>query len=101
MKQNKPNSFPLKGFLLCAGQGTRFYPHTYTLPKSLLPFLNIPLASYNLYLLKTLGVLDCAVNIHTHERILKEELKKRAEEIEWSSPVFSYEEQLLGSAGGF
>ncbi|MYE07390.1 MAG: NDP-sugar synthase [Oligoflexia bacterium] len=101
MKKNRSaSSLALKGFVLCAGRGTRFYPHTRIRPKSLLPVLNIPLVSYNLYLLKLLGVKDYAVNIHAHAGFLKEELRKQAAKAALSSPVFSYEEKLLGSAGG-
>ncbi|MDE0119499.1 MAG: NDP-sugar synthase [Bdellovibrionales bacterium] len=100
MKKKAPSSLSLKGFLLCAGRGTRFYPHTHTRPKSLIPVLNIPLVSYNLYLLKLLGVKDYAVNVHAHAELLKRELKKQAAKAGLSSPFFSYEKNLLGSAGG-
>ena len=96
----RSTSLPLKAFLLCAGRGTRFYPHTRTRPKALIPLLNIPLVSYNLYLLKLLGVKDYAVNVHAQAELLKEELQKQAAKAGLSSPVFSYEETLLGSAGG-
>ena len=91
---------PLRGFLLCAGKGTRFYPHTHVLPKVLLPFLNLPLSAYNLYLLKTLGVKKWAANIHAHSEILTDELNEQAKTADLSSPVLSYENSLLGSAGG-
>lgn len=100
MKKKLHRFFPLRGFLLCAGKGTRFYPHTHVLPKVLLPFLNLPLSSYNLYLLKTLGVKEWAANIHVHSEILTNELSKQAKTVGLSSPVVSYEKNLLGSAGG-
>ncbi len=90
----------LRGFLLCAGRGTRFYPHTRVLPKVLLPFLNVPLSAYNLYLLKSLGVKNWAANIHVHPEILKESLREQAGAVGLSPPVFSHEPKLLGSAGG-
>lgn len=98
MKLNASNS--LSAFLLCAGKGTRFAPHTHILPKSLLPFLNLPLVSYNLYLLKTLGVRSIAVNTHLHPDLLMSRLTKQAEIVGIKNSVFNHEEDLLGSAGG-
>ena len=95
-----PSSSSLSGFLLCAGKGTRFRPHTCFLPKALLPFLNLPLASYNLYLLKTLGVKKLAVNTHLHPDLLERELIRQTQVIKMPKPVFNHEEKLLGSAGG-
>ena len=90
----------LKAFLLCAGAGTRFRPHTHIFPKVLLPFLNLPLVSYNLYLLKTLGVKNWAANTHLHPRVLEDKLKQQAGLVGINSPLVSHEQKLLGSAGG-
>lgn len=98
MKLNVSNS--LSAFLLCAGKGTRFAPHTHILPKALLPFLNLPLVSYNLYLLKTLGVKKIAVNTHLHPDLLMPRLTQEAKTAGIKDPVFNHEEKLLGSAGG-
>lgn len=89
-----------KAFLLCAGKGTRFYPHTRILPKVLLPFLNLPLVVYNMYLLKVLGVSEWAANTHAHSDFLQSELSRQAQMMRMKQPLFSYEEKLLGSAGG-
>ena len=91
---------PLKAFLLCAGKGRRFDPHTRALPKVLLPFLNLPLAVYNMYLLKILGVEEWISNIHVHPALLKKELTFKAGMMGMKKPSFSYEQKLLGSAGG-
>ena len=53
-----------KAFLLCAGRGTRFEPHSCVLPKVLIPFLNVPLVAYNLCMLKLLGVGQVIANVH-------------------------------------
>ena len=90
----------LKAFLLCAGEGTRFQPHTFKLPKPLIPFLNLPLCAYNFYLLKTLGVQHTIINIHAHPALLKKELARLAQQTGLKPPAFSFEESLLGSAGG-
>ena len=90
----------LKSFLLCAGEGTRFRPHTLVLPKPLIPFLNLPVCAYNLYLLKMLGVKEIITNIHVHTELLKKELSFLAQQAGLAQPAFSFEERLLGSAGG-
>ena len=97
---NFSSSHGFCAFLLCAGKGTRFAPHTNLLPKALLPFLNLPLASYNLYLLKTLGVKKIAVNAHLHPALLVPGLTRPAERAGIKDLVFNHEEKLLGSAGG-
>ena len=90
----------LKAFLLCAGEGTRFRPYTSILPKPLIPFLNVPLCAYNLYLLKMLGVQNIIANTHVHSPLLEKELGFLAHLAGLPPPAFSFEETLLGSAGG-
>ena len=86
---------------MCAGKGERFYPHTHILPKSLLPFLNLPLASYNLFLLKNLKVNQIIANTYKHHELLVNSLTRSSLEIkDFLPPVFSHEPKLLGSAGG-
>ena len=93
-------SGPKKAFLLCAGKGTRFRPHTLKLPKSLIPCLNLPLIAYNLYLCKMLNVKEWSANIYMHPLLLTPALQKWGEKAGLSSPMLSFEEELLGSAGG-
>ena len=90
----------LKAFLLCAGEGTRFRPHTLVLPKPLIPFLNLPICAYNLYLLKMLGVEEIITNTYVRPELLKKELSLLARRGGLAQPAFSVEETLLGSAGG-
>ena len=97
---NKEFTLNKKAFLLCAGKGIRFRPHTHILPKVLLPFLNLPLVAYNMYLLKILGVNEWVANTHVHSDFLQSGLKKQAQIMGMEQPVFSYENILLGSAGG-
>ena len=91
---------PLKAFLLCAGKGERFYPHTQMLPKPFLPFLNIPLLAFNLFLLKSLGARQAAVNTHKKNFIFKKKLPGLFEKAGLGPPFLSHEPRLLGSAGG-
>ncbi len=90
----------LKAFLLCAGEGMRFRPHTKTLSKVLLPFLNLPIVFHNLFLLKKLGVKSYVSNICDSTGLLKRELKKCSVQPISLEPTFSIEDFILGSAGG-
>ena len=86
--------------MLCAGRGERFRPHTEVLPKPLLPFLNVPLLFYNLYLLKLLGVNRWACNVHVHPELLQTRLPVLSKQAGLPLPALSREPELLGSAGG-
>lgn len=85
--------------LLAAGEGTRLRPHTLTLPKPAIPFLNVPLAAYSLALLEGVAIENLVVNtFHLPEKIVSlfEKLPHRAEKL-----FFSKEErQILGNGGG-
>ncbi|MGH1467467.1 MAG: nucleotidyltransferase family protein [Bdellovibrionales bacterium] len=81
-------------FLLTAGFGTRFQPHTDFLPKPALPFFNLPQALYPAGLLKNIGVTDFFYNSHHLPKELDEAL----------NPFFKknslFEKDILDSAGG-
>lgn len=56
--------------LLAAGQGTRLRPYTEVLPKPAIPFLNVPLAAYSLYFIKSLNIDKLIVNtFHLPEKV--------------------------------
>ncbi len=91
---------PLKAFLLCAGDGKRFYPHTQVLPKPFLPFLNIPLLAFNFFLLKGAGLKKVALNTHKKAFLFKKHLPALMAKADLDLPFLSHEPKLLGSAGG-
>ena len=56
--------------LLAAGQGTRLRPYTEVIPKPAIPFLNVPLAAYSLYFIKSLDIDKLVVNtFHLPEKV--------------------------------
>jgi dTDP-glucose pyrophosphorylase len=54
---------PLVGVILAAGKGTRIYPFSAELPKPILPVCNRPLLSYQLEILRRLGITEVIIVI--------------------------------------
>jgi len=89
----------MKAFVLCAGLGTRLRPFTYYLPKSSMPFLNLPLLAYGWFYLEQMGVSQFVFNSYLFPVRLKKDiefLKKPSQETH-----LVVEKQRLDSAGGF
>lgn len=87
-----------KAMILAAGLGTRMAPVTDTIPKPLVPILNIPNIVHNLYLLKEAGIEEVVINaFHLGPKLLAalgdgDSLGVRLR--------YSVEEVLLGTGGG-
>lgn len=88
----------MKAFVLCAGLGTRLRPLTHFVPKSCIPFLNLPLLSYGWFYLEHLGCKEMLVNSY----LFPQRLKKEIESINVSQKKVKIfrEKNILGSAGG-
>ena len=83
---------------MAAGRGTRLAPITDHLPKPLLPVGNIPALEHLLARLPAPGVTEVAVNLHHHGDALRQRFgdgSRLGLAIHWS-----YEPELLGTAGG-
>lgn len=86
-------------FLLAAGEGTRFRPHTQILPKPALPFCGLPLLYQSYFLAQCLKPKQVVINTFH----LPKEMHRVGStlEREGASVLFSDEHPtLLGSAGG-
>lgn len=88
----------MNAFVLAAGFGTRLQPLTDTLPKPLVPVLNVPSLCYSLFLLKEAGIKKAIINIHHHP----ESLLRFFEQHDFGSLeiVLSEEKTILGTGGG-
>lgn len=88
----------MKAFILAAGKGTRLRPFTDALPKPLIPVLNRPVMASIMSLCKEHGFTDFIANL-----CYKGEQIEKAFGDGSSSGInlqYSWEEQLLGTAGG-
>jgi mannose-1-phosphate guanylyltransferase len=88
----------VKAFILAAGKGTRLRPFTDETPKPLVPVLNKPVMGAVLELCKAHGVTEAVANLHYRgDRIEKFFGNGNT----WGVDLrYSWEEQLLGTAGG-
>jgi mannose-1-phosphate guanylyltransferase/mannose-1-phosphate guanylyltransferase/phosphomannomutase len=83
---------------MAAGLGTRLSPITDHLPKPLVPVGNRPALEHLLARLPAAGVTEVAINLHHHGDAVREAFGDGSAlglEIHWS-----YEPELLGTAGG-
>ncbi len=88
----------MKGFIFAAGFGERLRPVTDSVPKALVPVLNIPALCYPLMLLKEAGINDVICNLHyRHNDIIKFFDDNKSFGLNIS---FSFEENILGTGGG-
>lgn len=88
----------MKVFLLAAGLGSRMRPLTNTIPKPLIKVNNKPLIVHTIEKLRDAGFKEFVINCHWLADKLQQALgngKSLGVSIEWS-----YEEQLLNTAGG-
>src|ERR671924_406503 len=88
----------MKAMLLGAGLGTRLRPITYELPKPMVPVLGRPVMGHILRLLARHGFEDVTANLHYFPDLIRDYFGDGAAEGVRLS--YSYEEELLGTAGG-
>lgn len=87
----------MKAVLLAAGVGSRLRPLTDSTPKCMVPVGGKPVLQHNVEWLAANGVTELAVNLHHRPGVVTEFLGSG--ERFGVSVRFSYEPQLLGTAG--
>ncbi len=88
----------VKGFILCAGLGTRLDPLTQNLAKPLVPVGTIPLVIYALAFLRRAGIHQIGINVHGKSEEIVNVLGDGSE-LECEIEYFR-EERPLGTGGG-
>ena len=88
----------MKAMLLCAGYGTRLGDLTKNYPKPMLLIHGRPLLESLIVHLARSGILQIAINLHFMPELIKDYFREGQR---WGVEIFySYEPQLLGTAGG-
>ncbi len=85
----------MKAMILAAGLGTRLAPLTSTTAKPALPFMGKPIICHTIEFLQNSGIDEFVVNLHHLPETIKEVINKLEVKV-----TYSYEEILLGTAGG-
>ncbi len=86
------------GMLLCAGLGTRLRPLTERTPKPAVPVCGIPLARYNLALLRGAGAARAVVNVHHVADVMARVAEEAAAAI--GLPLAVSRERVIAGTGG-
>ncbi|MEZ4750688.1 MAG: NDP-sugar synthase [Bdellovibrionota bacterium] len=87
-----------KAMILAAGLGTRMAPVTDSIPKPLVPILNVPNIVHNIHLLKHVGIEDIVINtFHLGPKLMEALGDGTSLGV---SIRYSVEETLLGTGGG-
>jgi len=88
----------LKALIMSAGVGNRLEPLTLAIPKPLVPVCNTPVMQMNIELLKKNGIRDIAANLHYFPEQIRNYFDSG--KTFGVSIKYSFEECLLGTAGG-
>jgi NDP-sugar pyrophosphorylase family protein len=87
----------MKALVLCAGYGTRLGGLTREVPKPMLPICGKPLLAYTIQYLVHHGFDNIAINLHFKPDMITGYFGNGQD---WGAHIhYSYEEQLLGTAG--
>ncbi|MCX5751200.1 MAG: NDP-sugar synthase [Candidatus Saganbacteria bacterium] len=88
----------MKALIMAAGYGTRLEPLTKGVPKPMVLVVNKPILEYNIELLQKFGIKEICMNIHYHPEQIENYFQDGSRF--GVSLTYSYEEKLLGTAGG-
>jgi len=88
----------MRAMILAAGLGTRLRPLTEEISKPMVPIVNRPVMEHTVDLLARHGFTEVYVNLHYHPDVITRHFEDGAR---WGLTItYSYEEELLGTAGG-
>ncbi len=88
----------MKAMILAAGLGTRLKPLTEDIAKPMVPIVNKPVMEHIVELLVRHGIRDIYVNLHYYPHAIRNHF---GDGKAWGAHIeYSYEEELLGTAGG-
>jgi NDP-sugar pyrophosphorylase family protein len=87
-----------KALIMAAGYGTRLEPLTIAVPKPMVPVVNKPIMEHNIDLLSKAGIKDITANIHYYPEQIENYFRDGADF--GVKLQYSYEEKLMGTAGG-
>lgn len=88
----------MRALILAAGYGTRLEPLTLAVPKPMVPIVNLPTMQHNIELLKKFGFRNITANIHYHPEQIENYFSDG--DAFGVNLTYSFEEELLGTAGG-
>ncbi|MFA4843827.1 MAG: NDP-sugar synthase [Candidatus Margulisiibacteriota bacterium] len=88
----------MKALIMAAGYGTRLEPLTLAIPKPMAPIVNLPTMRHNIELLKKHGFDQITANIHYHPEQIENYFGDG--DAFGVNLNYSFEEELLGTAGG-
>ena len=88
----------MKAMVLAAGLGTRLRPLTDDIPKCLMPLGGRPLIDWTLRWLQSFGVKECMINLHYLPDKVRRFVGNGSQY--GLKAFYSYEPELLGTAGG-
>jgi len=88
----------MRAMILAAGLGTRLRPITYAMPKPMVPVLNRPVMEHIARLLARHGFTEAIANLHWFPELIEAHCGDGS--AFGLNLSYSFEEQLLGTAGG-
>ncbi|KCZ80894.1 hypothetical protein H312_01667 [Anncaliia algerae PRA339] len=88
----------IKALILVGGYGSRLRPLTHTIPKPLIPFVNMPILERQIKSLSKVGIKDIVLAMNYKYSIIEKQTKPLEKKYQVNI-IFSLEHEPLGTAG--